>query len=37
MRLPRHYPSKPVIIKDAGATAGSYEAAKALFIKTCYN
>ena len=35
--LPRYYPSKPVIINDAGANAGSYEAAKALSFKTCYN
>ena len=34
LMLSKHYPSKPFIIKDAGATAGSYEAAKALFIQT---
>ena len=34
--LLRYYPSKPVIIKDAGATAGSYDVVKALSIKTCY-
>ena len=33
MRLQRHYLSKPVIIKDTGAIAGSYDAVKALSIK----